>query len=224
LRKKLQETRDSLRNSAYKVDLTKSNRGLKELGEYFSFVVADQKLIDSISRIPVSESELLAYSDKVITELIVREDKLKNELKERENSLQIKNRELSGKIQFLISSIEKEMLDNSYAEIIQNQKDIKRTTLFLSWAGVLGVLLLLFFGWIILRDLTRQQQYRDKLEELNRENSMLLRSKTMLLATVTHDLQTPLGSILGFSDLLKKTDLNTTQNQYVSNISNSSDY
>lgn len=224
LRKKLQGTRDSLRNSAYKVDLTKSNRGLKELGEYFSFVVADQKLIDSISRIPVSESELLAYSDKVITELIVREDKLKNELKERENSLQIKNRELSGKIQFLISSIEKEMLDNSYAEIIQNQKDIKRTTLFLSWAGVLGVLLLLFFGWIILRDLTRQQQYRDKLEELNRENSMLLRSKTMLLATVTHDLQTPLGSILGFSDLLKKTDLNTTQNQYVSNISNSSDY
>ena len=225
LRKKLQETRDSLRNSAHKVDLSKSSRGMfRELGEYFSFVVADQKLIDSISRTPVSEAELLAHSDKIITELIVREDNLKNELRERENTLQLKNRELSGKIQFLISSVEKEILDNSYAEIIQNQKDIEKTTLFLSWAGVLGVLLLLFFGWIILRDLTQQQKYRDKLEELNQENSMLLRSKTMLLATVTHDLQTPLGSILGFSDLLKKTNLDSTQKQYISNISNSSDY
>lgn len=225
LRKKLQETRDSLRNSAHKVDLSKSSRGMfRELGEYFSFVVADQKLIDSISRTPVSEAELLAHSDKIITELIVREDNLKNELRERENTLQLKNRELSGKIQFLISSVEKEILDNSYAEIIQNQKDIEKTTLFLSWSGVLGVLLLLFFGWIILRDLTQQQKYRDKLEELNQENSMLLRSKTMLLATVTHDLQTPLGSILGFSDLLKKTNLDSTQKQYISNISNSSDY
>src|SRR5690606_5335904 len=34
----------------------------------------------------------------------------------------------------------------------------------------------------------------------------------------------PLGSILGFSDLLKKTTLNETQNQYVKNISYSSDY
>lgn len=225
LRKKLKETRDSLRNAAYKVDLTKSNRGfVREFGEYFSFVVDNQKLVDSISRTPVSEAELLTHSDKVITELIAREDKLKNELRERENILQIKNRELSSKIQFLLSSIEKEILDNSYAEIIQNRKDIERTTLFLLWAGVLGVILLLFFGWIILRDLTQQQRYRDKLEELNRENTMLLRSKTMLLATVTHDLQTPLGSILGFSDLLKKTDLDITQNQYVSNISNSSDY
>src|SRR5690554_1640161 len=225
LRKKLLETRDSLRNATHKVDLSKSNRGIvRELGDYFSFVVEDQELVDSISRAPVSESDLLAHSDKIITELIAREDKLKNELRERENILQIKNRELSGKIQFLLSSIEKEILDNSYSEIIRNQKDIERTTLFLSWAGVVGILLLLFFGWVILRDLTRQQKYRERLEELNQENSLLLRSKTMLIATVTHDLQTPLGSILGFSDLLKKTSLDITQSQYVNNITNSSDY
>src|SRR5690606_18388464 len=102
--------------------------------------------------------------------------------------------------------------------------DMDRTTQVLLWMGVVTVCLLLVFGSIILRDLTRQQKYRDKLEVLNKENSSLLRSKTMLLATVTHDLQSPLGSILGFADLLKKTTLNTTQNQYVSNISYSSDY
>jgi len=94
----------------------------------------------------------------------------------------------------------------------------------LLWLGVAGVFLLLTFGSIILKDLTKQQNYRDKLEALNRENNALLRSKTMLLATVTHDMQSPLGSILGFSDLLKKTPLNETQAQYVSNISHSSDY
>src|SRR5690606_1204346 len=125
---------------------------------------------------------------------------------------------------FLLSSIEKEVLDSTYAEILQKERDMDRTTQVLLWMGVVTVCLLLVFGSIILRDLTRQQKYRDKLEVLNKENSSLLRSKTMHLATVPHDLQSPLGSILGFSDLLKKTTLNETQNQYVKNISYSSDY
>ncbi|MBC8643797.1 hypothetical protein H9W95_06415 [Flavobacterium lindanitolerans] len=52
----------------------------------------------------------------------------------------------------------------------------------------------------------------------------MLRSKMMLLATVTHDIQTPLGSVIGFSDLLKNTDVNPKQLQYLDNIKHSSNY
>jgi signal transduction histidine kinase/CheY-like chemotaxis protein len=221
---KLLKARDSLRKSMKKVDLTKSTRAVaREFGEYMSEILTEKEL-DSLSRPFVSDAELMASYDKTLSELIEREDKLRNELKLRESELQAENRILSGKIQVLLNSLEGEILNKSYVEIAESQDNMKRTTLVLLWAGVIGVCLLILFGYIILRDLTRQQNYRSQLEKLNLENDMLLRSKTMLLATVTHDLQSPLGSIIGFSDLLKKTPLNTTQQQYVSNISNSSEY
>lgn len=219
--KKLEEIRDSLRNSQI-LNYPKSIRSREFENMISEFLTKEQ--VDNFNRLPVSDSDLLAHYDKILTELFIQEDKLKSELQEKERDLQAENQILSNKIQILVSSIEKEIRDDSITEMSQNREDLERTTLILLWFGVIGVLLLLLFGWIILRDLTRQQKYRDKLEELNHDNTMLLRSKTMLLATVTHDMQTPLGSILGFSDLLKKTSLNITQKQYINNISSSTDY
>jgi CheY-like chemotaxis protein len=94
----------------------------------------------------------------------------------------------------------------------------------MAWMGAAALIMLIIFAWIILRDLTSNQNYRKQLEFLNKENEQLLRSKTMLMATVTHDLQTPLGSIIGFSDLIDSSDITGKQKQYVHNIKESADY
>lgn len=221
VKNKIEKTIDSLQN-LQNINYSKSARS-RAIEEIMSEYLTEEQ-IENTKRIPVPDSDLLVHYDKILADMFVQEDKLRSELQERGRALQDENQVLSNKIQVLVSSIEKEIRDDSIAELSQSQEDLEKTTTVLFWFGTLGILLLLLFGWIILRDLTRQQKYRDKLEELNHENSMLLRSKSMLLATVTHDLQTPLGSILGFSDLLKKTNLDDTQNQYVTNISYSSDY
>jgi len=218
---KLEKSIDSLNKS--KTNTYVRNTRTTEFNNIISEVLTPEQ-INRLNKQLISDAELLALYNKTYSELTIREDKIRNELKEKERILQNENLILSGKIQLLLSDIGDEILENSYREMEQNQKEMEHTTLVLLWAAILGVLLLLLFGWIIIRDLSRQQHYRDRLEKLNQENSMLLRSKTMLLATVTHDLQTPLGSILGFSDLLKATPLDTVQKQYVSNISGSSDY
>jgi signal transduction histidine kinase/CheY-like chemotaxis protein len=220
----LQKVRDSLRKATKRIDFTKSSREIeREFGDFISEILTESQM-DSLGRPFITDTELLNQYDQKLTELILKEDILKAELLQQEHDLQIENQVLSNKIQVLLKSLEDEILDKSYLEIIESQNSMERTTLVLLWVGVLGVILLVVFGWIILKDLAKQQEYRKKLEELNNENAMLLRSKTMLLATVTHDLQTPLGSILGFSDLMKKTLLDTTQKQYLSNISSSSEY
>jgi len=221
-KKEIAKARDSLRKNAPKIT-NPTGAATKEFREFIAEILSPKQL-DSLSRLQVKNEEILSFSDKKLSDLIAQEYKLKRELQKKERALYNENLFLSNKIRFLLSSIEKEIFDRSYAEIAQKEHDMQRTTKVLLWMGVAAVFLLLIFGAIILRDLTRQQKYRDKLEVLNKENSYLLRSKTMLLATVTHDLQSPLGSILGFSDLLKKTTLNDTQNQYVNNISYSSDY
>lgn len=220
-KRKLEKSIDSLNKS--KTNTYVKNTRTTEFNNIISEVLTPEQ-INRFNKQLISDAELLALYNKTYSELTIREDKIRNELKEKERILQNENLILSGKIQLLLSDIGDEILENSYREMEQNQKEMEHTTLVLLWAAILGVLLLLLFGWIIIRDLSRQQHYRDRLEKLNQENSMLLRSKTMLLATVTHDLQTPLGSILGFSDLLKATPLDTVQKQYVSNISGSSDY
>lgn len=220
-KRKLEKSIDSLNKS--KTNTYVRNTRTTEFNNIISEVLTPEQ-INRLNKQLISDAELLALYNKTYSELTIREDKIRNELKEKERILQNENLILSGKIQLLLSDIGDEILENSYREMEQNQKEMEHTTLVLLWAAILGVLLLLLFGWIIIRDLSRQQHYRDRLEKLNQENSMLLRSKTMLLATVTHDLQTPLGSILGFSDLLKATPLDTVQKQYVSNISGSSDY
>lgn len=220
----LQNVRDSLRKARKRVDFSKSSREIeREFGNFISEILTESQL-DSLGRPFITDAELLNQYDKTLTELILKEDILKGELKQQEQNLQIENQVLSNKIQVLLTSLEDEILDKSYTEIVESQKSMERTTLVLLWVGVLGVILLVVFGWIILKDLAKQQLYRKQLEDLNHENAMLLRSKTMLLATVTHDLQTPLGSILGFSDLMKKTPLNSIQGQYLNNISSSSEY
>lgn len=221
-KKEIAKARDSLRKNAPNIS-NPTGTPNKEFREFISEILPEKQL-DSLSRLEVPNEEILSFSDKKLSDLIAQEYKLKNELRKKERALYEENLFLSNKIRFLLSSIEKEILDRTYTEITQKEQNMERTTKVLLWLGVGAVCMLLIFGAIILRDLTRQQKYRDKLEILNKENSHLLRSKTMLLATVTHDLQSPLGSILGFADLLKKTTLNTTQNQYVSNISYSSDY
>lgn len=221
-KKEITKARDSLRKNARKIT-NPSGTAYKEFREFISEILLPSQL-DSLSRLQVKDEEILLFSDKKLSDLITQEYKLKRELQKKERALYNENLFLSNKIRYLLSSIEKEIFDSSYAEILRKEQNMERTTQVLLWLGVVGVILLLTFGSIILRDLTRQQKYRDKLEALNKENSNLLRSKTMLLVTVTHDIQSPLGSIMGFAELLKKTSLNQTQRQYVNNISHSSDY
>ena len=46
--------------------------------------------------------------------------------------------------------------------------------------------------------------------------------KSEFLANVSHEIRTPLNGIIGFADLLKRTQISSRQNDYLQNISNSS--
>ncbi|SOD12654.1 PAS domain S-box protein [Pedobacter xixiisoli] len=47
------------------------------------------------------------------------------------------------------------------------------------------------------------------------------RAKSEFLANMSHEIRTPLNGVIGFSDLLQKTELSTTQQQYVSIVNQS---
>lgn len=179
---------------------------------------------DSLSKLPVSNDSLAMAFEKVLVKMQVRDENLKYQLYSKEQKLLEENRIISDQLRAILASLENEFLRNSYEKISTAQQTVSNTVKTMAWIGAATLLLLIIFAWVIIRDLSINQKYRRQLEVLNVENEQLLRSKTMLMATVTHDLQTPLGSIIGFQDLLNQSGVNSKQQQYLVNIKESAGY
>ncbi|QEE49314.1 response regulator [Flavobacterium alkalisoli] len=181
------------------------------------------KMLDSIRKFASNDSLTIAYN-KVVNKMINDDLAQRRKLNQKEQILLDENRIITEQLRVILSSVENEILQKSYRKITDSQAAISSTLDKMAWIGGAALLIIILFAWIIINDLTKSQEYRTQLELLNTENEKLLRSKTMLMATVTHDLQTPLGSIIGFSDLIYNSDINPKQKQYLQNIRESADY
>lgn len=217
--RQVNKVKDSL-NRSVKPVIFKNNNELQR----FMNNVLTRKQLDSLSKLPVSNDELTSAIEKMLTKVIVSNNRMKYSLFKKEQRLQDENRIISDRLRLVLSSLEKEILEKSYEKINRSETAIDATIQTIAWVGAIVFLVFIALAWIIVRDLSRNQKYRQKLEVLNDEKEDLLRSKTMLLATVTHDIQTPLGSVIGFTDLIKNTGLSAKQAQYVDNIRHSSQY
>jgi len=216
---RIYKVKDSLVQNVKPVKFTKKS----QYTEFLNSVLTEKQL-DSLGRLQLSNDSLAMAFEDVLTKIIIKDNKLKYQLFKKEQKMLDENRIISDQLRIVLSSLEKQILEKSYAKINESKLTIDKTLKTIAWVGAITFLLLIIFASIILRDLTINQKYRDQLEKLNLEKEDLLRSKMMLLATVTHDIQTPLGSVIGFSDLLKNTEINTKQQQYLDNIKHSSNY
>ncbi|MCP1995581.1 ATP-binding protein [Flavobacterium sp. HSC-61S13] len=177
----------------------------------------------TINQPGLTDSLALAV-ERIFEEAAKKETKVQQELLKKEHSLLQENKNLTDQLRYILESVEHNILTASYQKISDSRTLIGNATTNIAWIGTSALITVVLLGWIILNDLNQTQRYRKELEKLNAEKEVLLRSKTMLLATVTHDIQTPLGSVLGFTELLSKTDLNDKQQTYIKNIRYSSQY
>lgn len=84
---------------------------------------------------------------------------------------------------------------------------------------VVVLLLLLYLGGIIMGLLLRNRQLRQASEA----SLTVARTKADFLANMSHEIRTPMNAIIGFSALLKNTNLTRQQGEYLKKITHSSD-
>lgn len=108
---------------------------------------------------------------------------------------------------------------------IRRSEGIRRRTSHIL-GGVTGgsILLMLFFVGILWRDVNRGNRYRRELERANREKESLLAAREQLMLAITHDIKAPLGSVMGYIDLLSRLTDDKRQALYLHNMKDSSEH
>jgi len=134
------------------------------------------------------------------------------------------NKVLTARIDTLIKGYETEVLSHARREAENQQNIRRRSTQTIGGIAIGAVLLAAFFLILIWRDITRSNRYRKELEEANRLAEELLQAREKLMLTITHDFKAPLGSIIGYIDLMSQLSIDNRQGFYLDNMKSSSSH
>lgn len=174
------------------------------------------------------QSPLMQHMDTVMNILrSTREDmqrqneQVKQQINRREYALIRQSTEISEQLKRIIWEYEKEELADAVQKQANRDRVAETVVLIFSVVAALAFILVVFFTFFILRDLSRSQRYRRELENANQYAEQLLRSREKMILTVTHDIKSPLSSILGYIELLTHTAVNERQGHFLKNMEGS---
>ena len=156
---------------------------------------------------------------------VARQKKATNSvIQRRKRTLQRLDHALSARIDSLLKGYEQETLLRAREEA-EYQKAVRhRSATIISGIAAGAVALSVIFLVRIWRDVTRSNRYRRQLEEANRFAEELLASREKLMLAITHDFKAPLGSIMGYADLLSRLTVDGRQRFYLDNMKTSSEH
>lgn len=87
--------------------------------------------------------------------------------------------------------------------------------------AITAIVLVVVFLFLIERDILRSHHYRQELEKAKRRAEGLLTAREKLMLTITHDIKAPVGSILGYIDLMTRLLKEDRQRFYLQNMKSS---
>ncbi|MDX1462699.1 MAG: ATP-binding protein, partial [Marinirhabdus sp.] len=189
------------------LDLMNASQGLDTLK-------VDARFIDST----------IAVTRYIVREAKYLQGKNREELKEREAQLFANDLIISNKLQELITTFDRQITENYLKEKTSQQRSMEKASSVLKISGIVGLVVILLFSYIIITDFFRAERLRKKLRLAKEKTEEVLRSREQLIATVSHDLKTPLHTISGYTELFQNTSLTEKQAYYTAQIASGSKF
>lgn len=134
------------------------------------------------------------------------------------------NTQLTARMDSLIKQYEEEMTQRARQDAELQQEVRMRSARIIGGIASGAVLLSAFFLILIMRDISRSNRYRQQLEVANKRAEDLLVAREKLMLAITHDFKAPLGSIMGYTELLSRLTKDERQRFYLDNMKSSSEH
>lgn len=197
--------------SANQVNTTPKTDSLETENETKSDIPSILKRYKNI-KIPPTRSQ--TKFDETVMETLrllnkVHKETVKHQYKQNEKiqALWHNDNRMSEKLNDLLSTFEEDILKNSQ-EINKERRIIfEKSKTYLIISYIFAIIITIVLSFIIVRDFWKIQKYRQELETANLKTNRLLKSREQLVSMVSHDLRTPLSSIIGYSELLRKQEI-----------------
>lgn len=205
----------------------------KRLGEVFAPGKADSTQVSNVIQEEYTDTLTEAYSPADTVAILLKDIQSRvtdthqermEMVNRRTQSLRLSGLKLSQKVNQLLSTIEEE--EQALAQKKHIQEEYIRQSSIRTMAGIAiaAVVLAILFLVLIWRDITRSNHYRRELEKAKRRAEDLLAAREKLMLTITHDIKAPVGSILGYTDLLERITTEERQRFYLNNMQSSANH
>lgn len=206
---------------------------IKRLGEVFAPGKGDSTQVNNVIQEEYTDTLTEAYSpaDTVVTMLKDIQSRVTDTHQERmemvnrrTQSLRLSGLKVSQKVNQLLSAIEEEEQALAQNKYMQEEHIRQKSIRTVAGIAIAAVVLAVFFLVLIWRDITRSNHYRRELEKAKRRAEDLLVAREKLMLTITHDIKAPVGSILGYTDLLERITTEERQRFYLDNMQSSANH
>lgn len=167
---------------------------------------------------------MLVVSKTALSEVVRKNAALNKSLKIQEQKLQQNEASISEQLRKILNTVEREIIRSTTEANKQKEVSLQKTNKVVTYAAIIGFILTVFFSILILNDFSKTESYKKQLEVANLKARKLLKDREQLISTVSHDLKTPLSTIVGYSELLGNSELTAKQKHYNQNIKGSSEY
>ncbi len=180
---------------------------------------------DSTNTLTQKALDSILTASKSLLNDVKRETSKRNSLLDSEERKLLQNElSISAQLREILNVIEREIITNTTKNNEEKENTLKRIIRIVTIAATVGLVLTIFFSLLILNDFSKTQSYKKQLETANLRTQSLLKNREQLISTVSHDLKTPLSTIVGYSELLANADLTSKQLYYNKNIKGASEY
>lgn len=149
---------------------------------------------------------------------------LNRQISRREYLIINRSVQLTNQLKQVMRTYEKEEIARSIRRLEERSQAVTSSTRVMAAISAVAVLLVVLFCTLVLRDIERNRRYRIQVEEANARSARLLKSREQMMLTVTHDIKSPLGSVMGYIELLLDHVSDSRQRYFLENMKSSSDH
>ncbi|MBL3656632.1 ATP-binding protein [Fulvivirga sediminis] len=157
----------------------------------------------------------------IISEIGKEENRNFQAIKNQELRLTTQDVDIMLKVLALANKFEdkEKKISQNRAENAQLTTTRAKKFINITWVATLALFAVLLL--IIFNDIRRNQKNKDRLKKAKEKAEKLAKVKEEFLSNMSHEIRTPLNSIIGFTEQLDGTNLNSQQQNYLKSIKHS---